>query len=191
MNSPIGPSLNGLEEWNVGQYASGGKVFAGYRFTSNWQVEGAFHYLGTANFMSTVPSAGTLIPVGNQERSYALAGSVIYASPPLSDLVAPTPVPMHLLLRFGLAFKDITENTTFLGSFHEAMLAGVVGAALEFRITPHWFTRLEYEFISTALTGPSESVPALRGLFRVNMGGTRDVVNVMNTPLSLTVGYNF
>jgi hypothetical protein len=191
VNSLAGPSWNGLEVWNVGQYTPGGKVFAGYRFTSNWQVEGAFHYLGTASFMSGLPNAGTIIPLTNQERSWAVAGSVIYAFPPLSDLVGPTPIPMHLLLRFGLAYKDITQDTSLVGRFHEGTLAGVVGAALEFRMTPHWFTRIEYEFISTALTGPSESVPALRGLFRVNLGGTHNVVNVMNTPLSLTLGYNF
>jgi hypothetical protein len=116
---------------------------------------------------------------------------VIYAFPPFSELVGPTPIPMRLLLRLGLAYKDITQNTSLMGSFHEGTLAGVFGAALEARFSPHWFSRIEYEFISTALTGPSESVPALRGLFRVNMGGTNNVVNVMNTPLSITVGYNF
>ena len=88
-------------------------------------------------------------------------------------------------------YKDITQTTSIVGTFHEGALAGVVGAALEFHMTPHWFGRIEYEFISTALTGPSESAPALRGLFRVNLGGTHNVVNVMNTPLSVTIGYNF
>jgi hypothetical protein len=34
-------------------------------------------------------------------------------------------------------------------------------------------------------------VPGFKGLYHVTIGGTHRVVNVMHTPLALTVGYNF
>jgi hypothetical protein len=168
--------------FSIERYVLGGKIFGGYRFSPSWQVETTFHYLGRATLDEGLPALST-------ERSYAIASSIVYVSPPLSNWFW-TPVPTHFLVRAGLAYKDITQLTT-VGDFHEGILSGVVGASLEFRITPKFFARLEYEFLSTSIGGPRQPVPALNSLFSVSFGGTRRVVNVMNTPLSVSVGYNF
>lgn len=174
---------------NVQQYGVGGKVFAGYQMYDWLRLEGEIHYLGAASFTSTYWTGFSAISI-NREESYALAGTLVFVSPPLSSWSIPTIVPTYLLFRIGPAYKDINQ-TGAAGAFHEGTLAGVVGAAIEYRITPHWFARLEYEYISTAIFGPREEVSEFRGLLYLNLGGTRNVVNVMHTPLSLTMGYNF
>ncbi len=184
------PSNSGF---NVQQYGLGGKVYAGYEVYDWLRLEGAFHYLGSANFFSTYNLPG-LVGVGapslNTEKSYALAGSVVFVSPPLSSWSIPTYLPTYLLFRVGVAGKDINQ-TGNAGSFEEKTLAGMVGAGFEFRLTPSWFARLEYEYLSTAIGGPTMSVPELHGLFHAHFGGTQNVINVMHTPLSASVGYRF
>jgi opacity protein-like surface antigen len=170
-----------VTKWNVKEYVPGGKVFGGYRFNDSVQLELAFHYLGSATFVSPGP---------NREHAETVAGSVIYAFPSLSSSLPSTNFSSHVMLRLGVAYKDIVQ-TSNTGGAHEDFVAGVVGAALECRPTPRHFVRFEYEFISTAVGGPLESAPMLRGLFKASFGGTRHVVNVMNTPLSLSVGADF
>jgi hypothetical protein len=175
--------------YNVEAYALGGKVFGGYQINPLFRVEAAFHDLGRASFGSVVSRQGALLRIVNTEESFALAGSVIYVTPELSRWVPPLGN-TNLLFRVGLAYKDI-HQTSGPAKFSEGALAAVVGVSIEHRITPTWFGRLEYEHIGTALTGPSETVPELRGLIHVDLGGTRNVVNVMHTPLSVSIGHNF
>jgi opacity protein-like surface antigen len=184
------PAANGF---NVQQYGMGGKVYAGYEVYDWLRLEGAFHYLGSANFLSAffppgLPGVRALSV--NTETSYALAGSVVFVSPPLSRWSIPTYVPTFMLFRVGVAGKDINQ-TGNAGSFEERTLAGVLGTGFEFRLTPNWFARLEYEYLSTAIGGPRMSVSEFRGLFHANFGGTQNVVNVMHTPLSASIGYRF
>jgi hypothetical protein len=73
----------------------------------------------------------------------------------------------------------------------EGILAFVVGAGLEVEFTPRLFGRVEYEFVSTAIGGPNQAVPTLKGLFDLNIGGTRRVINLMTTPISVSLGYRF
>jgi hypothetical protein len=103
-------------------------------------------------------------------------------------------------LRLGLAYKDVTQTSLTLAdliqgrpaeTFQEGFLAGVLGAMVEWWFTQRLFARFEYEFISTAIGGPPEAVPELRGLFKASFGSTRRVVNLMNTPLSVSLGGNF
>jgi hypothetical protein len=47
---------------------------------------------------------------------------------------------------------------------------------------------MEYEFLSTAIGGPSQPTPALNSLSIVHFGGTQRAINVMHTPLALTIG---
>jgi opacity protein-like surface antigen len=139
------------EGFNVQQYALGGKLYAGYVIYDWLRVEGAFHYLGAADFESFYyrqPGAIST-PSFNTEKSYAVAGSFVFVSPPLSAWSIPTYVPIYLLLRVGAAGKDISQ-TGNAGSFEEITFAALVGAGFEFRITPSWFARLEYEYLSTA-----------------------------------------
>jgi opacity protein-like surface antigen len=182
------PANNGF---NVQQYILGGKVYGGFEIYDWLRLEGAFHYLGAAHFPSDffLPGGGTALSI-NTEKSYALAGSVVFVSPPLSSWSIPTFVPTYLLARVGVAGKDITQ-TGLAGSWEERTLAGVLGAGFEFRLSPNWFARLEYEYLSTAIGGPRVTVPEFRGLFNLAIGGTQNVVNVMHTPLSVGVGYRF
>lgn len=177
--------------FNVQQYALGGKIYAGYVIYDWLRVEGAFHYLGSADFPSIYWVAPGVPALSfNTEKSYALAGSFVFVSPPLSTWSIPTYVPTYLLLRVGAAGKDINQ-TGNAGSFEETTLAAVVGAGFEFRPTRSWFARLEYEHLSTAIGGPRMRVPELRGLFNLDIGGTQNIVNVMHTPLSVSVGHYF
>jgi hypothetical protein len=133
-------------------------------------------------------SAGQLWIVSD-ERSYAVSGSAVFLLPALSTWVGPTSLPIHGFLRLGLAYKDITHLSP-VATFHEGILSGVLGAGLEFRPTANVFVRLEYEFLSTAIGGPSRPVPVLDSLTTVSIGGTERAINVMHTPLALTVGIN-
>ena len=163
--------------WDVEHYTFGAKVFGGYRINDHVAVEIAYHYLGRAPF-----DEGFAVP--SYERSHALSGSVVIVSPWVSSWA-----PIHVFVRLGLAYKDITHEAV-VETFHEGTLAGVLGAGLEYRLPSNLFVRFEYEFISTAIGGSVQTVPTL-GLFPVNVGGTRRVINVMHTPLALTLGANF
>ena len=77
-----------------------------------------------------------------------------------------------------------------VGTFHEGVLSGVLRAGFELRPTSNVFVRLEYEFLSTAIGGPSRPVPIFNSLTVVTIGGTQRVINVMHTPLAITVGIN-
>lgn len=182
------PTDNGF---NVQRYALGEKVFAGYEIYDWLRLEGAFHYLGSADFLSAYYLPGAVSALSfNTEKSYALAGSFVFVSPPLSSWSIPTYVPTYLLFRVGAAGKDINQTGT-AGSFEERTLAAVLGTGFEFRLTPNWFARLEYEYLSTAIGGPRTTVSEFRGLLNVQIGGTQNVVNVMHTPLSVSVAYRF
>jgi hypothetical protein len=74
------------------------------------------------------------------------------------------------------------------GSFREGFLSGVLGAGVEFKITPRIFTRVEVEHLSTAIGGPPQATPVARGLTTFTIGGTRNVVNLMNTEIMLSAG---
>jgi outer membrane protein with beta-barrel domain len=169
--------------FSVERYTVGGKVFGGYRLNEVVQLEGAYHYLGRVPFYEGVLT-------NSHESSWAVSGSVFLVSPPISNWIGPTHVPIHAFVRFGLAYKDITHESVF-GTFHEGILSGVFGAGWEYRLTPSVFARVEYEFLSTAIGGGSQNIPALNSLFQVNIGATNRVVNVMHTPLAVTLGMNF
>jgi hypothetical protein len=146
----------------IEKYQSGGKGIVGYRFLPRAQVEFAYHYLGEASFFEGSP-------VLSRERSRALVGSLIYVSPPLSDFGIPTLLPMNVLLRVGLGYKRV-RHAAFVGTFHEGFLAANIGAALEILLTKTCFIRIEYEFINKSF------------------GGTNRVIDVMHTPLAVTIG---
>ena len=176
-------------------YTFGGKVFGGYRITPGIQVEAlgiqvetpsiqlelAYHYLGEVAFSEDSP-------ILSRERSQAVAGSVMFFGPNFSPLIS-APVPIHVFVRVGLAYKDI-HHSAFYGTFNEGILSAVFGVGWEYRISPRLFVRVEYEYLSTAIGGPPQSVPGLKGDYRVTFGGTRHAINVMHTPLALTIGWN-
>lgn len=164
------------------QYTVGGKAFVGYRLNEWLQVEGAYHY-----FNSVVVEG---LPFASRERSYALSGSLVHVTKPLSQWFGPGFESVHGLFRLGLAYKNI-QQTFPTETLQEGILSGVIGAGVEVRFTPQWFGRVEYEFLSTAIGGPMQTIPALNSLLKLRMGGTHNVVNVMNTPLALTLGMNF
>jgi hypothetical protein len=173
---------SGRLNWAAERYSLGGKVFGGYRFTETVSFEAAYHYLGKVSFFEGSP-------ILSEERSYAVSGSAVFLSPALSRWDGQTNLPIHAFLRLGLAYKDITHLAA-VGTFHEGVLSGVLGAGFELRPTSNVFVRLEYEFLSTAIGGPSRPVPIFNSLTVVNIGGTQRVINVMHTPLALTVGIN-
>ena len=167
---------------DVAQYAIGGKAFAGYRFNEFLQFEVAYHHLGRVQVEG--------LPFISYERSYAVSGSVVHVTEALSRWFGPGFEWVHGMFRAGLAYKNI-QQTLPTETLEEGILSGVIGAGLEFRLTPRMFARIEYEFLSTAIGGPQQSIPALNSLFEVRIGGTHRVVNVMNTPLALSLGVNF
>jgi opacity protein-like surface antigen len=169
-------------DWSAERYDFGGKLFGGYRFNETVSFEVAYHYLGKVSFFEGSP-------ILSEEQSYALSGSAVFLSPALSTWAGPTNFPIHGFLRLGLAYKDI-KHVSVAGSFHEGVLSGVLGAGLELRLTSNVFVRLEYEFLSSAIGGPSRPVPILNSLTTVSFGGTQRAINVMHTPLALTLGIN-
>jgi hypothetical protein len=171
------------QQWNVEHYAFGGKAFGGFRINPYVHVEVVCHYLGKVPFDEGFPTP-------SYERSYAVSGSVLLVSPSISQWIGTTHLPIHAFVRFGLAYKGITQ-IAFDGTLREATESGVFGAGLEYRPSSKIFVRMEYEFISSAIGGTSLSVPALNSLFNVEFGGTRRVINVMHTPLALTLGIYF
>jgi len=114
---------------------------------------------------------------------------VVYVSPAFARWIGPGPLNenLHLMLRLGLAYKHV-EQTSALGRLNEGFLSGVIGAGLEYRFSPQFFGRIEYEFLSTAIGGPPQPVPGFKGLINVKIGGTDRVINVMNTPIALHPG---
>jgi hypothetical protein len=97
-------------------------------------------------------------------------------------------MPIHVFVRLGLAYKDITQEAAD-GTFRAGTLAAVFGAGLEYRLPSNLFVRFEYEYLSTAIGGPPQ--PAPMRIAPLVFGGTHRVVNVMHTPLALTLGANF
>ena len=169
--------------FNSEMWVPGVKLFGGVKINDWLLFEAAYHYLGTSTFFE---SAG----VRARETAHSLSGSLIYYSPALSRWLINTPVPIHILVRGGLAYKNI-HQTSAVQTNSEGIFSFVVGAGLEFELTRRMFARVEYEFISTAIGGPSQRVPSLKGLFDLNIGGTRRVVNLMNTPITASLGWRF
>jgi hypothetical protein len=169
--------------WSAEGYTVGAKAFLGYRLYKSVQFELAYHYLGQITFDEH-------LPVESQERSHAVAGSILYVSPPLSEWLVPTLVPVYVLFRAGLAYKNITHISA-RGNADEGILSGVLGFMLEYRLTPNMFARLEYEFLSTAIGGPSQGVASNFGGPPLAFGGTHRVINAMHTPLSVSLGFDF
>ena len=180
------PNTNNI--YNVEKYEPGGKAFVGYHINDTFSAELSVDYFGSTSFYEGFPNQST-------ERSFAVTGTVLAFTPPVSEWMPWAdkiwmPVPVRLFARGGLAYKNIHQQADD-GTFDEGILSFVVGGGAEFEISPRWFARFEYEFVSTALNGPSEPFTALNGLFTAHLGGTARVVNVMNTELALSAGYRF
>jgi opacity protein-like surface antigen len=173
---------NSPTQADTAEYSIGGKAFGGLRLNPSLSVEAAYHYLGEVQVEG--------LPVVTHERSHAVSGSFVFMTPALPQFLGTNFTSWHIMARLGLAYKRITQ-TSVLETASEGVLSGVIGAGAEFRITPHVFTRIEYEFISTAIGGPTQSAPALNSSFKASFGGTNRVINVMHTPLALTVGIYF
>ena len=173
---------NSATQADTAQYVIGGKAFGGYRFNEFLQFEVAYHHLGRVQVEG--------LPFVSYERSYAISGSAVHVTEPLSRWFGPGFERVHGMFRAGLAYKNI-QQTLPSETLEEGILSGVIGAGFEFRLTPRTFARVEYEFLSTAIGGPLQSIPALNSLFEVRIGGTHRVINVMNTPLALSFGVNF
>jgi len=181
------PNTNNV--YNVEKYEPGGKVFFGYQFDRDWAAEFSVDYFGETSFYEKN------FPTQSKERSFAVTGSVLWFTPPITEWMPWAdkiwwPAPMRLFARGGLAYKNIHQEA-YDGTFDEGTVAFVVGGGAEFNFDPNWFMRIEYEFVSTALNGPSEPFTALNGLFTAHLGGTARVVNVMNTELAVSAGYRF
>jgi hypothetical protein len=181
------PNTNNM--YNIEKYEPGGKAFVGYRINDTFSTELSFDYFGSTSFYEGFPTMST-------ERSFAVTGTVLAFTPPMSEWmpwyndVMPSTMPVRLFARGGLAYKNIHQEA-YDGTFDEGILSFVVGGGAEFEITPRWFARVEYEFVSTALSGPSEPFTALNGLFTAHLGGTARVVNVMNTEIAVSGGFRF
>jgi hypothetical protein len=177
---------------NAGDYTFGGKVFAGYRYSKKLQFEVAYHYMGEVPFdegFRYINGVLTNALFVSYESSYAFSGSAIYNFPDVSEWLGPTIVPMHVFLRGGFAYKHIRHETVF-GVAQEGTLSGVIGAGLEARLSPRWFARTEIEHLSTAIGGPLQKTPLLKGAGVITIGGTHQAINIMNTQLMMTIGYN-
>lgn len=183
------PNTNNM--YNVEKYEPGGKAFVGWHFDPDWAVELSVDYFGETSFYEKGFSTMS------KERSFALTASVLWFTPPLSewvpwynDIMPSMMPPVRAFARGGFAYKNIHQEAQD-GTFDEGTVAFVVGGGAEFELSERWFARFEYEFVSTALNGPSEPFTALNGLFTAHLGGTARVVNVMNTELALSAGYRF
>ena len=183
------PKTNNM--YNVEKYEPGGKVFVGWHFDRDWAAEFSVDYFGETSFNEKG------FPTQSKERSFAVTGSVLWFTPPMSewmpfynDVIPAMVPPIRMFARGGLAYKNIHQEA-YDGTFDEGTVAFVVGGGAELEIDPRWFARFEYEFVSTALNGPSEPFTALNGLFTAHLGGTARVVNVMNTELAFSLGYRF
>ncbi len=191
MNHHTGFVPNTNNTYNVEKYEPGGKAFVGWQFDRDWAAEFSVDYFGETDFYEKG------FPTESKERSFAVTGSVLWFTPPVSTwlpfyshVMPREMIPIRLFARGGLAYKNIHQEA-YDGTFDEGTLAFVVGGGAEFEISPRWFARFEYEFVSTALNGPCEPFTALNGLFTAHLGGTARVVNVMNTELAISAGYRF
>jgi len=175
---------NTTTQADTAQYTVGFKVFGGFRFMPQNSIEIAYHHLGQVQIEG--------LPLETHERAWAISGSFVHVSPPFSQWIGPGPWNnyLHAFVRVGLAYKHV-EQTSAAGTLDEGFLSGVIGAGIQAQFTPQWFGRIEYEFLSTAIGGPPQSVPGFKGLYSVTLGGTNRVINVMNTPIAFTLGYNF
>jgi opacity protein-like surface antigen len=175
---------NTTTQADTAEYHVGFKVFGGYRFTAQNSLEVAYYHLGKARIEG--------LPVETHEQAWAVSGSFVHVSPAFSLWIGPGPLNdyLHAFVRLGLAYKHV-EQTSALGTLNEGFLSGVIGAGIEARFSPQWFGRIEYEFLSTAIGGPPQPVPGFKGFVNVKIGGTDRVINVMNTPIAFTLGYNF
>jgi len=172
--------------YNMEKYEPGAKAYVGYRFNDIISAELGFDYLGSNTFDEGFPTLST-------ERSFAITGTALFFTPPMSQWPIPIPtwgIPVRAFARGGLAYKNI-HQTAFDGTFDEGILSFVVGAGAEFEFSPRWFVRAEYEFISTAVGGPCQPFTALNGLFTARFGGTQRVVNAMHTELAVSAGMRF
>ena len=142
-------------------YRAGAKAFAGYRVNDWVSFETAYHYLGEGRFDEG-------LAVESRERSQSVFGTVLVFSPAVFERVLPT----RAFLRGGFGYKAI-RHVSAVAAFDEGVVSWVVGTGFEFELTSRLFARLEYEFVS-------------RGI-----GGTRHAINVMHTPLSVSVGVRF
>jgi hypothetical protein len=107
----------------------------------------------------------------------------------LTYFLGPESLPLHFFLRAGLAYKNIRHQSVFATN-EEGVLSGVLGLGLEYKLTPRVFTRLEVEHLTTAIGGPSQTTPLIKGTLPVAFGGTNSVANVMNTQIMLTLASN-
>jgi hypothetical protein len=98
-------------------------------------------------------------------------------------------LPLHVFLRAGLAYKNVRHQSVFATN-EEGMLSGVLGLGIEYKLTPRLFTRLEVEHLTTAIGGPSQTTPLIKGTVPVSFGGTNNVANVMNTQIMLSLASN-
>jgi hypothetical protein len=174
-----------IEADAVDAYVWGGKAFGGYRIADWIQVETGFHYLGNAPFTEGFGTATYTSWV----RSYAFSGSFVFAFPPLTYFLGPNSLPLHVFLRAGLAYKNVRHQSVFATN-EEGMLSGVLGLGIEYKLTPRLFTRLEVEHLTTAIGGPSQTTPLIKGTVPVSFGGTNNVANVMNTQIMLSLASN-
>lgn len=180
------PNTN--SKYNIETYGPGGKVFVGYRINDVFSTELGFDYFGSVSFNEGFPTMST-------ERSFALTGTVLVFSPPVSEWMPFADqiwmsAPVRLFARGGFAYKHIHQEA-FNGTFNEGILSFVLGGGAQFDIDPRWFMRIEYEFVSPALNGPSQPFSALNGLFTASLGGTSRVVNVMHTEIAISGGMRF
>ncbi len=169
--------------YNMQSYAVGGKAFVGYQFNEAVAAEVSFDYFGCASFPEGFPT-------DSKECSFAVTATGLLYSPPVSEWLMPTLVPIKLFARGGFAYKNIHQDS-YDGAFDEGIFAFVVGGGAEFEIDPRWFMRVEYEYVSTAIGGPSEPYAALNDLFTANFGGTNRVVNAMHTEIAVSGGMRF
>jgi hypothetical protein len=126
------------------------------RFTPQNSVEVTYYDLGKVKIEG--------LPVDTHEHAWAISGSFVHVSPPFSQWIGPGPWNdyLHVFVRLGLAYKHVTQDSV-IGTIDEGFLSAVIGTGLEVRFTPQFFGRIEYEFLSTAIGGPRESVPGFQG----------------------------
>jgi opacity protein-like surface antigen len=175
-------------QYNVEKYEPGGKAYIGYRINNTFSAELGFDYFGSTSFNEGFPTMST-------ERSFAVTGTVLVFSPPMSEWMPGadrmwTSVPVRLFARGGFAYKNIHQDA-FDGTFEEGILSFVIGGGAQIEIDPRWFMRVEYEFVSSAVGGPSQPFTALNGLFTADFGGTNRVVNAMHTEVAVSGGFRF
>jgi opacity protein-like surface antigen len=155
----IGATQVSLEQWEVGA-----KAFAGAQILAWASVEVAYHYLNSSPFIGPGGRPGS---APGREKSHAVAFSFLAHTKPLFTVV----FPFKLFGRVGGAYKWITDNNGTGLIQREDGFAFLIGGGGEFELGPHWFARIEYEYLSKI--------------------GTSRAVNVQHTPISFSVGGKF